>query len=238
MIFFFAKIYEKAEHADAFIKGSLFANRLCYFKQVENRDGRGDKFEGAIVPKLDGLCVKLSCTDTQTGEATEITIPPEDFAGPPIILPRWFDHFNLFCLYSGHSGGTGKISAANLQGLRKQLQMPEDCTRLGRYAVLIKNPKEFIRRVRFGAERENYRICWRFVRYYDPEVGAAPLKSNLDSIFTKPKQFEYQREFRFAIDTGALGRDPITLDIGDITDIAFRMDTADINRRLSLRVLR
>ena len=238
MILFFAKIHEKEEHADAFIRGSLFANRLRYFKQIENRDGRGDKYEGAIVPKLDGLCFTLTSTDIQTGEVTEITIPEEDFAGPTIILPKWFDHINLFCMYSGHSGGTEKISADNLQCLKKQLEIPEDCTKLGRYAVLIKNPKEFIRRVRFGAERENYRISWRFVRYYDPEVGTVPSESNLDSIFSKPRQYEYQKEFRFAIDTGTLESDPITLDIGDISDIAFRMDTPDINRLLSVRIRR
>ena len=238
MIFFFAKIYENEEHADAFVRGSLFANRLCYFKQIENRDGRGDKYEGAIVPKLDGLCFTLTSTDIQTGEVTEITIPEEDFAGPTIILPKWFDHINLFCMYSGYSGGTEKISADNLHCLKKQLEIPEDCTKLGRYAVLIKNPREFIRRVRFGAERENYRICWRFVRYYDPEVGTSPPESNLDSIFSKPRQYEYQKEFRFAIDTGTLGSDAITLNIGDVSDIAFRMDTPDINRLLSVRIRR
>ncbi len=238
MIFFFAKIFKKKEHADDFVRGSLFANRPCYFKQIENRDGRGDKYEGAIIPELDGLSFTLTSTDIQTGEVSEITIPEEDFAAPPIIQPTWLDHFNVFCMYAGDSGGTEKISADNLQCLKKQLEIHEDCTKLGRYAVLIKNPKEFIRRVRFGAERENYRICWRFVRYYDPEVGTAPSESNLDTIFNKPGQYEYQKEFRFAIDTGTLGSDPITLDIGDISDIAFSMDTPDINRLLSVRIRR
>ncbi len=238
MILFFVKIYEKEEHADDFVRGSLFANRLRYFKQIENRDGRGDKYEGAIVPKLDGLCFTLSCTDTHTGEVTEIIIPKDDFAGPPIILPRWFDHINLFCMYSGHSGGTEKISADNLQCLKKQLEIPEDCTKLGRYAVLIKNPKEFIRRVRFGAKREKYRICWRLVRYYDPEVGTPRLESSLDSIFSKSKGYEYQREFRFAIDNGSEGRNHIILDIGEIDDITMCMDSREINRQIDIRIKR
>ena len=238
MIFFFAKIYKNEEHADTFIKGSLFANRLCYFKQIENRDGRGDKYEGAIVPKLDELCFTLTSKDIQTGEVTEITIPEDDFAGPTIILPKWFDHINLFCMYSGYSGGTEKISADNLHCLKKQLEIPEDCTKLGRYAVLIKNPREFIRRVRFGAERENYRICWRFVRYYDPEVGTPRLESSLDSIFSKSKEYEYQREFRFAIDNGSVGRNHIILDIGEIDDITMCMDSREINRQIDIRIKR
>ena len=238
MIFFFAKIYKNEEHADTFIKGSLFANRLCYFKQIENRDGRGDKYEGAIVPKLDELCFTLTSKDIQTGEVTEITIPEDDFAGPPIIQPTWLDHFNVFCMYAGYSGAFKEIPTDNLQCFQKQPEIPEDCTKLGRYAVLIKDPKEFIRRVRVAAERENYKIWWRLLRYYDPEVGTPRLVSSLDSIFSKSKEYEYQREFRFAIDTGTLESDPITLDIGDISDIAFRMDTPDINRLLSVRIRR
>ena len=238
MIFFFAKIFEKKEHADDFVRGSLFANRLSYFKRIENRDGRGDKYEGAIMPRLDGLSITLTCTDIETGEVSDITILEEDFAAPPIIQPTWLDHSNVFCMYAGYSGTFKEISIDNLQCFQKQLEIPEECTKLGRYAVLIKNVTEFIRRVRITAKREKYRICWRLLRYYDPEVGTPRLVSSLDSIFSKSKEYEYQREFRFAIDTGTLESDPITLDIGDISDIAFRMDTPDINRLLSVRIRR
>ena len=238
MILFFVKIYEKEEHADAFIRGSLFANRLRYFKQIENRDGRGDKYEGAIVPKLDGLCFTLSCTDTHTGEVSEITIPVEDFAAPPIIQPTWLDHFNVFCMYAGYSGAFKEISTDNLQCFQKQLEIPEECTRLGRYAVLIKNVTEFIKRVRVAAERENYEIWWRLLRYYDPEVGTPRLESSLDSIFSKSKEYEYQREFRFAIDNGSVGRNHIILDIGEIDDITMCMESREINRQIDIRIKR
>ena len=103
---------------------------------------------------------------------------------------------------------------------------------------MIKNPREFIRRVRVAAERENYRICWRLVKYYDPEVGTASLESNLYSIFSKRKQYEYQKEFRFAIDTGTPGSGPITLDIGEIGGISFCMHTSDINRQFDIKIKR
>ena len=238
MIFFFAKIFEKKEHADDFVRGSLFANRLSYFKQIENRDGRGDKYEGAIMPRLDGLSITLTCTDIETGEVSDITILEEDFAAPPIIQPTWLDHSNVFCMYAGYSGTFKEISIDNLQCFQKQLEIPEECTKLGRYAVLIKDPKEFIRRVRFGAERENYRISWRFVRYYDPEVGTPRLESSLDSIFSKSKEYEYQREFRFAIDNGSVGRNHIILDIGEIDDITMCMDSREINRQIDIRIKR
>ena len=238
MIFFFAKIYEKEEHADAFIRGSLFANSLRYFKRIENRDGRGDKYEGAIIPRLDGLSITLTCTDIETGEVSEITIPEEDFAAPPIIQPTRLDHFNVFCMYAGYSGAFKEISTDNLQCFQKQLEIPEECTKLGRYAVLIKNVTEFIKRVRVAAERENYEIWWRLLRYYDPEVGTPRLESSLDSIFSKSKEYEYQREFRFAIDNGSVGRNHIILDIGEIDDITMCMDSREINRQIDIRIKR
>lgn len=238
MIFFFLKFFPKKEYANTFVRGSLHANRLRYFKQIDSHDGRGDRYEGAITPELEGLCLTLTATDAQTGEIAEYTIPIEDFASPPIMQPRWFDPINLFCMYAGHSGSIKKVSADNLASFKKQLEIPEDCTKFGKYAVLIKNPKEFIRRVRVAAERENYRINWKLVRYYDPEVGTPPLESNFDSIFIKRKKYEYQKEFRLAIDTGTPGCNPITLDIGKIDDIAVCMDSGEINRQIDIKVKR
>ena len=238
MIFFFSKIFENKEHADDFVRGSLFANRLSYFKRIEKREGRGDNYEGAIMPRLDGLSITLTCTDIETSEVSEITIPEEDFAAPPIIQPTWLDHFNVFCMYAGYSDAFKEISTDNLQCFQKQLEIPEKCTRLGRYAVLIKNVTEFIRRVRVAAERENYEIWWRLLRYYDPEVGTPRLESSLDSIFSKSKEYEYQREFRFAIDNGSVGRNHIILDIGEIDDITMCMDSREINRQIDIRIKR
>ena len=236
MIFFFAKVFAKKEHADAFVSGSLFANRLSYFKRIENRDGRGDEYEGAIIPELDGLTFTLTSTDLQTGEIDEITIPEGDFAAPPIIQPTRLDHLNVFCLYAGHSGGFTEISTDKLQCFKKQLEIPEDCTKLGSHAVIVQNATEFIRRVRVAAERENFRIWWKLVRYYDPEVGTPRFKSSLDPIFSKSKEYDYQREFRFAIDTGTVGRNSVILDIGDIEDITMYMDSREINRQIDIGI--
>ena len=238
MIFFLAKIFAKKVHADAFVSGSMFANRLSYFKRIENRDGRGDEYEGAIIPELDGLTFSLTSTDLQTGEVDEFTFPEEDFAAPPIILPTRLDHFNVFCMYAGHSGDFNEITTDNLQRFKEQLGIPEDCTRLGSHAVIVRNATEFIRRVRVAAERENYGIWWKLMQYYDPEVGTPQFKSSLDPIFSKSKEYEYQREFRFAIDTGTVGRNPVILDIGDIDDITMHMDSREINRQIDIGIKR
>lgn len=200
-IFFLVNLFENKECADDFIRGKLFINRLSYFKKFEGDDGRGDEYEGAMMlPITEGLVVTLESTDESTGETHQFTIPVEDFAAPPIIAPRWFNHLNVFCMY----------------------------------AVLVANYQEFLKRVGIAVERNGYWCTGRLVSYYDPNVGSPPTQMDIDTIFTKRDTFEEQREFRIAVNTGAVGCKPITLDIGDISDIASYVETADISSQVSV----
>ena len=237
MIFFLVKFFQKKEHASDFVKGKMFANRLSHFKRIEDHDGRGDEYEGAIMSKSDSLVLKLEATDSETGEViSSHTIPGTELAAPLIIAPEWFDHINVFCMYASHIGGFQSISVDHAQNLEKQLEIPETCAELGKYAVVITNTPEFLRRVKVAADQRGYGIIRNLVKYYDPEVGTPPLQAETETIFTKRKEYEYQSEFRFAIDTRTVGRDPIILDIGEINDIAVCMDASEINRQLSIRI--
>ena len=234
MIVFLAKVFEKKEHAEAFLKGSMYANRLSYFKNLGGAYGRGDEYEGAIMPPLDDFASTLKATDPTTGEVvSSITMTGEDLAAPVIVSPRWFDHFNVFCMYAGRFE-LQEVSRDDLQDLKRQLDISEDFERLGEHIVIIKNTTEFFRRVRHAGDQAGYRICAKLVSYYDPEVGTPPVTSDLETIFNKRKEFEYQKEFRFAIDTNSEGRCPITLDVGEIDDIAFYVKTSEIDIQLDV----
>ena len=235
MIIFLVKVFQEARYADNFVRGKLYAHRLSYFKRIEDRDGRRDEDEGAIMLQRDGLIVEFTATNIETGESSRITMAGHEFAAPIIMRPRWFDHINVFCMYAGHSGDFQSISDDNVHSFKKQLEIPEDGIKLGRYAVVITNTREFLKRVKVAAEKRGYGICGGLVKYYDAEVGTPPAKSEIESIFTKRKEYEYQKEFRLAIDTGTMGCNPITLDIGRIGDISVLTNTSDINRQLSVR---
>ena len=235
MIVFLAKVFEKKEHAEAFLKGSMYANRLSYFKNLEGAYGRGDEYEGAIMPPLDDFAFTLKATDPTTREVvSSTTMTGEDLAAPVIVSPRWFDHFNVFCMYAGRFDGLQEVSRDDLQDLKRQLDISEDFERLGQHTVFIKNTTEFFRRVRHAGDQAGYRIYAKLVSYYDPEVGTPPVTSDLETIFNKRKEFEYQNEFRFAIDTNSEGRCPITLDVGEIDDIAFYVKTSEIDIQLDV----
>ena len=86
MIFFLMKIFEKEEYANDFLKGKMFANPLSYFKEMEDEDGRGDEYEGIIMPHLDGLIMTLRSKNMVTGEVKSHTINKEEFAAPRRLL--------------------------------------------------------------------------------------------------------------------------------------------------------
>ena len=236
MIHFLVKVFSEPEHADRFLRGELYARRLSWFKKLESAEGRGDEYEAAIMPQRENLIINLTAHNMATGEVEEFTIPSEDLAAPPILQPEHFDHISVFCMYAAHSGDFLEVSEDNLQDYRKQLELPEECLQLGRHAVAIVDNPEFLRRVKIGAERQGFKVYRGLVRYYDPEVGAPLTSLDLGVIFTKRNKYAHQREYRFAIDTGSPGCEPITLNIGRINDIAVRLETAEINRQLSVRL--
>ena len=234
MIHFLVKVFSEQDHANKFLRGELSVRRLSWFKKLEGDDGRGDEYEAAIMPRRDNLIITLESKDVVSGEVEEFTIPMEDLAAPPILQPEHFDHINVFCMYAAHSGDFKQISEDNVQDYRRQLELPEDCLKLGRYAVVITNTPEFVKRVKMGAHRQGYMIYRGLVRYYDPEVGTPLAPLDIGMVFTKREKYAHQKEFRFAIDTGTSGCEPITLNIGEIDDIAIRLNTADMNHHLSI----
>ena len=232
MIFYLAKVFQKREHADKFIRGEMYCNRLSCFKKLEDREGRGDTDEGAIVFQLEGLVVTLEAKDPDTGEVVD-RHAMQGFAEPPVLVPEWFDHINVFCMFAAHSGDfQHEPSECGLDHLKEHLKMPEKYVKLGEHAVAITNSTEFLRRVEKAAHRAGYGILWGLVKYYDPQIGTPSIQSDIETIFSKRTKYAYQREFRFAIDTGTTEGGAISLDIGDISDIAFRTDTGGISLEL------
>ena len=235
MIIFLMKVFKCARHADDLIEGRLYANTLAYFKKMEDGGVRGDEDEGAIMLQREGLIIELTATNQVTGEINRIRTSGDELAGPLIMRPEWFDHINVFCMYAGHTGDFKAITEQNVVAFKRQLEIPEECEQIGNHAVVIVNIGEFYRRVKAGSERSGYGVCGGLVKYYDSEVGTPVTRKDIDTVFTKRKEFEYQKEFRLAVDTGNMGCRPITLCIGRIDDIAIRTNTAEINRGLSVK---
>ena len=223
-IIFLVKIFDEKKYALDFMKGKIFANRLSYFRRLDEKQNanRGDKHEAVISwvqPKYANLTIN----------GRNIT----QLAGPISIQMTRHDHINIYCMYTGHSGEFESLTEENLSDFKKYLEISEDCLKLGKYAVVVTQCKTFIDRVRNAAKSNNYECQARLVDYYDPNIFSGSF-SEFDAVFKKRNEFSHQKEFRFAFDTGVSGDNPLILDIGDITDITTLCNVKEFNELLTI----
>ena len=222
VIFFLVKFFDNEVYARDFVNGRIYANTLATFKTLEGIDdsGRADRHEGTIAWLQPGHG-RLEIN------GMDIT---DDLAGPTQLQRNWLNHLHIVCLHAVHSGSLDMVHVSNdnIEGLRQQLVIPEECRALGEHAVVINNVPEFIRRMETAAQVNSYRIARGLVRYYDPESFHGNF-SDVESIFRKQERHSYQREFRFVIDNSPVSAAPLILEIGDISDITRRFDFAELN---------
>ena len=222
MIFFLVK-FLKEQHVESLLAGKLYAQRLACFKKTEGDapPGRIDPNEGTSSWMQPGqVRIEINGRDL-TG----------DLAGPVQTQLNWLDHLNVFCVHAAHTGDLDleEISDHSIERLRRQLRIPDAGLDLGPHAVVIIDIPEFMRRFGAAVESQGYRSESHFVQYYDLETFHGHFEG-IDPIFRKQRKFSEQREYRFAIDTGTTGRDPLTLEIGDIRNITLPpFASADLN---------
>ena len=199
------KTYAEKRHALAFIQGTMFANPLSHFKQLEQRDIRRDTEEGIVtMPLTDGFRLELTSDKP-------IVLNRDDLVEPPTLRPNWFNAINLFCMHLINFRREGNTDILNI---------PSRATSFGGYAVVILDGDEFIRRVKRAVDRAGYRLSYRQVEYYDSAKGIHTSLATLEPIFTKRNDYQEEREFRIAIDRRLAAPTPLELDIGPISDIA------------------
>ena len=225
-ILFLAKTFEEKQYADQFVDGRLYCNRLSEFKKRERDDAnRNDPYEGISVNLQPGtLIVTINNFDISN-----------DLCGPSTIQFDRLNHLHLFCMHAGHSGQFSNTSHQSLKELEELLKIPEDCKEFGDHTVFITDVGEFIRRVESTCRKQHYKLYRKSVDYYDPDIFHGTF-DGIEAVFKKHDKYKNQREFRFAIDTGTAGSDPIDFDIGDISDISMRCSIETANRSLSLSV--
>ncbi|MCY4393071.1 MAG: hypothetical protein OXE43_13645 [Chloroflexi bacterium] len=220
-IFLFIKFFDKQEYAQAFLEGKVFANRLSAFRTHEGEDttGRIDGDEGT--------------TSWLQGENVKLVLNGMDLSEGLMTLQVQMDSlsdFHLFCMHAVHSGDVDleTISHDNIEVLREALLVDDACLSLGPYAVVISDIAAFMSRLKRSCADNGYRGKSRLVKYYDPDTFHGTFEG-LEGVFWKQTKFSFQREFRVAIDTHTSGEDPLTLEIGDISDIASLIEASAVN---------
>jgi len=225
-IFFLAKVFDNESYADDFLQGNIFANRLSYFRKLEEAESanRSDQHEGVV--------------SWHQPEQVNIEINGQlitDLAGPVSVKMNWHDHLNVFCIYAAHSGDFEGVSEDNIESFKKQLEIPDECLKLGEYAVFITNVSKFTERVQASVKDNNYGLTASLVEYYDPETFHGTF-SGTESIFRKRDEYQHQKEYRYVFHSDLQGDEPLILNIGNLSDIAVKCKVTDINRHLIIKL--
>ena len=222
VIFFLIKFFNSADHATDFVNGKIFANSLATFKSLEVTDesGRGDRHEGTIAwLQPDQGRLEMNGMDLS-----------DDLAGPIQLQRNWLNLLHIFCLHAVHSGALdiASLSNENVEELRSEFMVPDSCSSLGEHAVIVKDVRGFIKRMKSAARANGYEITHRSVRYYDPESFHGIFR-DIESVFWKQDRHSDQREFRFVIDNGSKCDTPLIMEIGDISDITMQFRSSELN---------
>lgn len=230
LIFFFIKVFSAAEHANAFLDGQLYCNRLSYFKDLEDQEGhtRGDVHEGVITWRQPGD-VKLTLTINGT-TSFDIT----QLAAPFYLEATGLNDVHVFCIYAAHSDHLVDVAKDGDDVIGGQLHVPMDLAKFGEHVVLVR-AAPFIERVASTIRANGHWATAGLVEYYDPETFSGEF-TNKEALLRKQKEFTYQSEYRFAFCTGTSGKDATFLEVGSLHDIAWRLTGDDLRGGTTLNI--
>lgn len=198
----FLKFGSEENIKDLYENGTIYLNTVQYFKELEKDTARGDIYEGAsrIVNSLPGT-LKISESD-------------EEF---PYEKVHYTEHYtemfgNIYSLYCISSHGFPDPF---------KFKIDKRITQFGTHALAIFDNQYFFNRIKECLINEGYQFRHSFVEYYDKDK----VSKNL-TVFEKPLEYEYQKEFRFFVENNE--QKPIVLKIGSLQKYSKIVDMKEI----------
>lgn len=190
----FIKLGDHKHIVDLYENGTVYINTIQHFRKIEDQELRGDRYEGVsrIINSLPGT-FKIPGID-------------KEFNFIKAHIREAYDEVlgNIYSLYCISSKGFPNPL---------DFKLDEKNLRFGSHGLFIKEPGQFISRIECELKRTNYKFRHGFINYYD--------KDNINSsitLFDKPLEFEYQKEFRFYVENDQMN--PIKIQIGSMKEYA------------------
>lgn len=146
----FIKIGAEEHIKDMYENGTIFINTIEYFKKVEDKELRGDKYEGAseIINSLPGT----------------FRIPgiERDFKYEKVHIKKAYDEVvgNIYSLYCISSKGFPNPL---------DFKVDEKNLRFGTHCLIIKDNKYFFEKIKLELKKNGYEFQHGFVEYYDKD---------------------------------------------------------------------
>ena len=168
---YFVKFFSEENHADQFLAGKLYANRLSYFQKLEEKcdDGRSDRHEAVAA------WLQPDATSITFSGASYLNISPHDLAAPISVSFNFHGNWHVFCLYTIYVDGfefvDGEfdLSEEDKQKFEQQLRIDDRCVKLGGFAVMVRADR-FIEQVKKAMHEAKRKIIGDLVKYYDPST--------------------------------------------------------------------
>lgn len=205
----FLKFGEEKHINDLYHNGTIYMNPIQYFRKFEDNELRGDSYEG--VSKIRNL---------PTGQ---FEIPAIGYKGNYLAfhIAESYEIIlgNIFSLYCISSHGWENPT---------DFRIDDKVKNFGSHCLMVKDNEKFLSLIENKLKELNYKFFHNFVKYYDKGEVNRQI-----SLFEKPFEFEYQKEFRFYVDTKST--EPLIINIGSLVDIAEIQPSELIIKELKLR---
>lgn len=186
----FLKFGSEENIIDLYENGTIFMNSREYFRKIEDKELRGDSYEGVKQIKNYG--------------AGSFLIPQINHVVnyQNIHLPIHFGEVwgNIYSVYAIDKQTTPEMF---------NFKMDERNINFGTHCLVIKDPNLFINEMIEKFIFLNFKYYLNFVKYFDKKSFNGAL-----SVFDKPIEFKYQKEFRFYVER--VGIDPLKFHLNNI----------------------
>lgn len=190
----FLKFGQEIDIKDLYNNGTIYMNPIQLFRKVEDGELRGDSYEGV--------------SRIKNYPPGKFEIPSIGYKGNYISLhiKESYDEVlgNIFSLYCISSHGWENPN---------DVKIDEKIKRFGSHCLMIKDNKRFLERMESTLKKLKLKYLHDFVKYYDKDSINRAI-----TVFEKPNEFEYQKEFRFYINR--FSTEPISFNIGSLADIS------------------
>jgi len=198
----FIKIGTEEHIRDLYETGTIYLNTIEYFKKVEDEELRGDKYEGTskIMNSFSGT-FRISGSN-------------QDFKYEKVHIKKAYEKVlgNIYSLYCISSKGFSNLL---------DFKMDERNLRFGTHCLIIKDNYYFFEKIKSELKKNGYEFKHGFINYYDKDKVSKKL-----TLFDKPNEFEYQKEFRFYVHNQKL--EPIKIQIGSLKEKAEIREVKDL----------
>jgi hypothetical protein len=190
----FLKFGKEQDITDLYRNGTIYMSPIQRFRKIEYGELRGDLYEGASSIKnyLPG----------------QFEIPSIGFKGKHIgiHLRESYENVlgNIYSLYCISSHGWENPN---------DFKIDDRIKKFGSHCLMIKDNQKFLSLIEEKLNQLKIKFNHYLVEYYDKKAINRPI-----SLFEKPLEYEYQKEFRFYAERDST--EPFVFKIGSLVDIS------------------